>query len=172
MYSSYPWCVHLVFCCGTNKLKYDCAGIIKFVNYQELGTLLIWRCMDEWTRTCWSPCEINGSIAPVRHIWGELARVRRCSSEWLWCDTFEQVNSPRTTWLLNWTDALVSCWGLDPPLIHVSAGPTTYPRKRGTHHLSTRGTHLLAARRDERPCPSARRRPFIPFPQSFSSPAT
>ena len=35
MYSSYPWCVHLVFCCGTNKLKYDCAGIIKFVNSQE-----------------------------------------------------------------------------------------------------------------------------------------
>ena len=54
-----------------------------------------------------------------------MARVRRCSSEWLWCDNFEQVNSPRTTWLLNSTDALVSCWGLDSPLIHVSAGPTT-----------------------------------------------
>ena len=25
---------------------------------------------------------------------------------------------------------------LDPPLIHLTAGPTTYPTQRGTHHLS------------------------------------
>ena len=105
----------------------------------------------------------TGPIAPVRHIWGELARVRRCSSEWLWCDNFEQVNSPRTTWLFNSTDALVSCWGLDPPLIHVSAGPTTClfagPTSSQLEETSARARPPAAAHSSPFPNLSLLRRP-------------
>ena len=67
----------------------------------------------------------------MRHLSWELDGVRRCSTEWLGGDTFERVNSPHTTWTLNWTDALISCYGLDPQLIHISAGPTTCPVSAG-----------------------------------------
>ena len=66
-----------------------------------------------------------------------------------------------------------------PPLIHVGVGPTSYPphltgpisypRKRGTHHLSIspRGTHLTAGRIDPRPCPPTHRRPLLPLSPFF-----
>src|SRR4051812_1069801 len=36
--------------------------------------------------------------------------MRRCSREWLWCDSLESVNSPGLTRPLSSTDALVSGW--------------------------------------------------------------
>ena len=89
--------------------------------------------------------------------------MRRYSSEWLWCDNFKQVDSPHTIWLLNSTDALVSCWGLDPSLIHVSAGPTTCllagPTSSQLEETSARARPPAAAHSSPFPNLSLLRRP-------------